>query len=60
MRLVRLTLGTAVMVGAALTIWITSPKPTAAVSNASVSPYELQLQTDVTNLPELKIVADLI
>ncbi len=60
MRSTGLIVSLAVVAGAALAIWITSPRPTAAVPNIGLSPYELQLQTDISSLPELKIGADLI
>lgn len=44
-----------VFMAGAVAIWTSSPKPAAATANATLSPYELQLQTDIKTLPEQKI-----
>ena len=44
----------AIFMAGAVAIWTSSPKPAAATANATLSPYELQLQTDIKTLPELK------
>ena len=54
MKIVALSLTIFLMAGA-ISTWAHAPRPAAAIASASLSPYELQLHTDIKTLPEQQI-----
>ena len=54
MKIAALSLAILLTAGA-ISTWAHAPRPTAAVTSATLSPHELELRTDIKNLPEQQV-----
>jgi hypothetical protein len=46
---------TIILMAGAISTWAHTPRPAGALASASLSPYELQLHTDIKTLTEQQI-----